>query len=295
MRLRRSEQIAVVYYLYAFAAAVGLALPTERLQLIGGVNLAVIAAVLLLAYAQATKPRRLLGYVRDLLPIALVLLAYQQMGWFTLSESRSGPPYTATMLEEAWVGWDRVLLGEWRLREAIEAFGVLLPSLLEISYTLTYLVAPFCVALIYSLGAESSMDRFLTVYLLGTLGSYTMYPYFPSEPPRAVYPGELFPNVDTGFRQLNWWILSGGGIHTSVFPSGHVSSVFAASAGLGHALGNQSPWPRAMMSYSVLVLMATVYGRYHYTVDGLAGAAVAFAAAAAGRALFQGEFQGDEQ
>lgn len=289
MRLRRSEQVVVVYYLYVFAAAVWLALPAERLQLIGGVNSAVIAAVLLLAYVQTARPRRALGYVRDLLPIALVALAYQQMGWFALSESRGGPPYAATMLEEAWVSWDRVLLGEWRMREAVEALGVLPPSLLEISYTLTYIAAPLCVALLHVLGAESRADRFLTVYLLGTLGSYAMYPYFPSEPPRAVYPDELVPNIDTVFRQLNWWILSGGGIHTSVFPSGHVSSVFAAVAGLGQALGKQSVWPRAMMSYSVLVLAATVYGRYHYLVDGLAGVAVAFAAAAAGRVLFQGD------
>ena len=42
-----------------------------------------------------------------------------------------------------------------------------------------------------------------------------------------------------------------------------------------------------MLIYAVLVSIATVYGRYHYAVDALAGLGVSLAAAALGAWLFR--------
>ena len=78
--------------------------------------------------------------------------------------------------------------------------------------------------------------RLLVIYLLGLFLSYVQFPFWPSEPPRIVFPGEDAPTVDTAIRQFNQWILGGYGIHTSVFPSAHVSGAFGAAFGLKYAL-----------------------------------------------------------
>ena len=101
-----------------------------------------------------------------------------------------------------------------------------------------------------------------------------------------MFPGELFPSYDTLFRRLNWWILGGAGIHTSVFPSGHVSSAFGCAFGLLLALPERRVFGVTMTVVACGIAVATVYGRYHYAVDALAGLAVSAAVAAACVVIF---------
>jgi membrane-associated phospholipid phosphatase len=111
------------------------------------------------------------------------------------------------------------------------------------------------------------------------------FPFWPSEPPRLVFPGEDGQAIDTLLRQFNHWLLGGYGIHTSVFPSAHVSGAFAAAFALKRVLG-EHPWLyRGVFVYATLVAVATVYGRYHFAVDAAAGVIVGTLAAALGRWL----------
>ena len=86
------------------------------------------------------------------------------------------------------------------------------------------------------------------------------------------------PQVVTAFRRFNLWILSGGGIHTSVFPSSHVSHAFAAAFAMRRVLPDKKWAGCSLLVLAVSTSIATVYGRYHYAVDGLAGLAVAVVA-----------------
>jgi membrane-associated phospholipid phosphatase len=222
-----------------------------------------IAGYLLLGHVDRTRPRHLLSVLRDWLPLGLIVLAYREMGWFAPAEH-------SYELERSWIVWDRLLLGDWGLKAAIEFFGPLVPSILEISYALVYAIGPFSVAVLYRYGRRAEVNRFLFPFLLGTVASYCLFPYFPSEPPRAAFPGEdaALHNV---FRQFNWWLLGGHGIHTSVFPSAHVSSAFAAAFAMLRVMPDRK-WPGGfLMVLASLIFVATVYGRYHYLVDGLAG------------------------
>lgn len=107
-----------------------------------------------------------------------------------------------------------------------------------------------------------------------TLGAYALFPYFPSEPPRIVFAGADLPGIITDLRRFNLWILGNLSIHSSVFPSAHVSSALSAAWGLFVTLPER-PWIGwAMALYGVCVAIATVYGRYHYAVDVAAGAAL---------------------
>ena len=90
---------------------------------------------------------------------------------------------------------------------------------------------------------------------------------------------EFAPTVMTQVRRFNLWIVSGAGIHSSVFPSAHVSAAFSAAFALLLCLPRKKWAGWSMFAYACSVAVATVYGRYHYAVDAGAGIAVASLAA----------------
>jgi len=177
------------------------------------------------------------------------------------------------------VEWDRLVL-RGGARRAIEMLGPVIPGILELAYSLVYTLGPFGVAVIYLYRRRERVDAFLFPFLLSVLLCYAQFPYWPSEPPRTVFPGEDFPAYDTAFRRFNWWLLGGYGIHTSVFPSAHVGGAFSALFGMWSALPERKWVTRFLLMMAILIATATVYGRYHYLADAAAGFAMAVLALA---------------
>jgi len=277
-RLRTSEWLLAGYFVYT-AVLAQMAAPPPPLPLVTlGVNAAVLAGFGVLAWAESLRGRRFFSILRDWYAPPLMLLAYREMGWFAPGEH-------TYELEHAWVLWDRFLLNQWGLRAAIEALGPLLPSVLEASYLLTYTIPLFAMAMLYAYGQRQRVDRFLITFLLAILSAYALFPYFPSEPPRRMFPGELFPSFETPFRRFNWMLLGGYGIHTSVFPSGHVAGAFAGAFAMLRLLPERRWVGRTLLVLAVLITTATIYGRYHYAVDALAGLALSVGAFWAGVAI----------
>jgi membrane-associated phospholipid phosphatase len=271
---RRSEWVLIAYFTYAAGCslAMDVAPAVRHITLI--INALVIAGLFLLARAEALRHRRLLTIMRDWYPLPLMLLAYKEMGWFA-------PRVHTYELEQSWIVWDRIVLHRLRLQDAIETLGPLLPSLLEVSYSLVYTIAPFCVGWLYYRRRAARVDAFLFAFLIGIFVSYSLFPYFPSEPPRTVFPNDDLPRVLTPFRRFNLGLLGSYGIHMSVFPSAHVSGAYAAAFAMRHVLAEE-PWLwRFLLAMATCIATATVYGRYHYAVDAAAGFAVALAAWAA--------------
>jgi membrane-associated phospholipid phosphatase len=73
-------------------------------------------------------------------------------------------------------------------------------------------------------------------------------------------------------------MLGNYGIHTSVFPSAHVAGAFAAAFGAWLALPERRWVGRFLLVIASLIAIGTVYGRYHYLSDALAGLLVALVA-----------------
>jgi membrane-associated phospholipid phosphatase len=74
-------------------------------------------------------------------------------------------------------------------------------------------------------------------------------------------------------RALNLWILRRGSIQANTFPSGHV----AASTGAALVMLSVAPWPAGLL-YGIIaagIAIGTIAGRYHYSADVAAGAALA--------------------
>jgi membrane-associated phospholipid phosphatase len=142
-----------------------------------------------------------------------------------------------------------------------------------------YAVGPFLIVVLYLVHRRELVDGAIFLYLLGILMSYALFPYFPSGPPRVAFGGSDIPNVITPLRQFNLWLLGGYGIHSSVFPSAHVSSAFSAAWALFLYLPSKPRFAWGMLIYAVSVSVEVVYGRYHYAADAVAGFLISLAAA----------------
>ena len=270
--LRSSEWLLIGYFGYVALITPFFSLDRQA-RWVGPAVFALVAMLLAVtAIAESFGSQQVFSVARDWIPLGLTLIAYREMDWFS-------PLPRDYNLELRWVGWDRTLLYGVGLQGAIESLGALLPGYLEFCYLLVYAVGPISVAVLYSLKRRELVNRLLLVYLAGTLLAYALFPYFPSDPPRTVFGGTDLPNVTTPLRSLNLWIVSGYGIHSSVFPSAHVSSAFSAAWALLWLLPGQRKFGWMMLVYAVSVAVATVYGRYHYAVDAVAGLGVSLAAA----------------
>ena len=274
---RRSEWLLIVFFVYAAILSGFLPVSSNVRWATCALNLTIVANYALLAYADSPRPGKLLGAMRDWFPLVLTLLCYREMGWFATAQH-------TYELERQWILWDRWLLSDWSARAAIERLGPAIPSLLEIAYSLVYAIAPFGVTMLYVYQRRERADRFWVYFLLGLLLSYGQFPFWPSEPPRTVFPGQDLPGFETIFRRFNYFLVGNYGIHTSVFPSAHVSGAFAAAFGMWRALPER-PWvARALLILAILIAIATIYGRYHYLADAVAGIAIGVIALALGLA-----------
>jgi membrane-associated phospholipid phosphatase len=261
--VRRSEWVLWAFLVYtAILAAVAPLPPDIRVRTIG-LNVLLLAGYWHLISREIVEPRTCLTIARDWLPLSLTLLAYWEMGWFAL-------PQATHTLEAGWVTWDRIVL-RGGARAVIECFGPLLPAMLELAYLLVYALGPFAVAMLYAYGRRDRVDSFLFLFLVGVLLCYAQFPFWPSGPPRTLFPTEDLPAYSTIFRRLNLWLLGVGGIHTSVFPSAHVAAAFSAAAGMRLFLPEHKWVGRTLGVIAVLIALGTVYGRYHYLADVAAG------------------------
>lgn len=261
----------MTYFTYCILCSMVLPVRADIRLVTLALNSLVMGGVVLLAWTEGLRHNMVLGVMRDWYPLSLMLLAYREMGWFA-------PRSHDFHLERAWIVWDRMLLNDWGLRRAIESLGAGVPAILEMSYSLVYAIAPFCMAWLYARRKPERMDAFLTTFLTGIFLSYALFPFFPSEPPRAVFPNEDQPGVMSVFRRFNLGLVSDYGIHLSVFPSAHCSGSLSAALGMREILPEE-PWVwRCLLALAISIAIVTVYGRYHYAVDAAAGIGIAMLA-----------------
>lgn len=265
--LRKPEVTALVLLFYLSALAPLLPGRPRADARVFALALTVSVIVIALAWAEANINPLAFSIVRDWLALALVLTCYRTLDWFS-------PFHYSLSLEREWLSFDHLVLIKWGLRAAIESAGKLLPFYLELCYLLTSFAGAIALAILYLHRKRDRCDQFLFVYLLGTLTAYAIIPFFPSQPPRTAFPLAQAPVVHTAMRAVNLSLLSKAGIHSGVFPSAHVSSTFAAAWGMWLAMSERKVYGWLFLVYAASVAVATVYGRYHYAVDALAGIVV---------------------
>jgi membrane-associated phospholipid phosphatase len=277
--LRVSEKLVLGFFVYAVLASVAFPLSWRERVAVLGLNLAATAVILLLG--RFSRPSEFLAVLRDWFPCILILLAYRESGLFFI-------PDPSHRLDYLFVRWDARLLRNPLVLAALSGGSPWLQRYLEFSYFLAYPLVPLGLGSLYlarrhgALGrsdkpeeGSGTIDHFWTAVLLALFSCYMLFPLFPSTPPRSFFHDSAGPVVRPLFRKMNFWILGQYGIQSSVFPSGHVAAVTATALSVR---SYQRGLGVVFLIAALSVATATVYGRYHYAADALAGAAIGFTA-----------------
>jgi len=304
-RVRIPEWLLLGFFAYAAIASIAFSLsPRQRLVLLG-LNLVACGVVILLARFGTEERSHFLAIVRDWIPCVLILVAYRESGLFVTPDPTHHLDYLFIRLDNA------LLKNSWVVG-LLTATSPWLQRYLEFAYFLCYPSVPLGIGALYlarrismrgaqgrviagaaaGTGSDASggqcsdpalierryrtaIEQFWTTVLLAVLTCYVLFPFFPLTPPRELFRDLPGPPVAPLLRGMNHWILGHYAVGVSLFPSGHVAAVTAM------ALAIRAYLPRAGAVFIVLavsIAAATVYGRYHYAADAMAGALVGIAA-----------------
>jgi hypothetical protein len=144
--------------------------------------------------------------------------------------------------------------------------------LAELAYLCCYPLVPAAFITVYTTGSIADVDRFWTAVLTAGFVCYISLPWLVSRPPRVLEDAI----VDTSpVRHINLHVLDRFSHGWNTFPSGHVAIAVAA------ALSVVSVAPHAGVAFLIVtagIVVGSVSGRYHYTIDALAGVLVGLAA-----------------
>jgi membrane-associated phospholipid phosphatase len=197
------------------------------------------------------------------LPLPVLFATYQLAGWIA---RWLGRPSANDLL----LAWDRRIFGTdpgiWLVHHLPVTVlnGI---DLFYFSYYVLLMIAPWLMA--RRQGRAGLRDLWTSAGVTYFL-CYLLLPWFPSTPPRLLFPGFAYGG---GVHALNLWLLNHFSIGANVFPSAHVAA--ATCFALCHLRYHRTGW--WFLAVAAGLAISTVSGGYHYGVDALAGAAVGVA------------------
>jgi membrane-associated phospholipid phosphatase len=287
-RLRVTEKTLLAFFAALFLVSLTLSLPGTTRALLAVLNVIVGCLIAALSKDDLLERSWIASPIRDWLPALLMLLAYRESGLLIKADP-------AHRLDHLLITWDRTLLHSRWVEWTLYACAPWLQHYLEICYSLCYPLVPMGFATLYlmrpSIAAQREprrgglaaalgplpptsaemFDKFWTAVLLATLFCFAVYPAFPLTPPRVLFNDVPGPPVSPLLRHMNLWVLNRLSVQACLFPSAHTAAVTAT------ALAVRAYRPRLGILFCIAALsvaVATVYGRYHYAVDAVAGALV---------------------
>ena len=253
--MRFSEGLAAAYFGVMVVAAWLRPLPASR-------RAHVTMAGTLTGAAIWRLPHDASPMVRDWAPAVLILLGYWVSGRFFVGSSPSF---------EAWLmAWDRRLLGDPATRFARWPRVVL--AYLDVVYLGCFLLIPAGFAALSWTGRGAMADRYWTMVIAAEFGAFAPLSVVQTRPPWALERRSA--QRERAIHQLASEMVGTFTIGANTFPSGHVAGSFAVAMAVSGAM----PWIGGILfALAASISVACVAGRYHYTVDVVAGAVLALA------------------
>jgi membrane-associated phospholipid phosphatase len=250
--VRSSEWVALLYFIYLAVVCWLRPRPPSRRLIITGVSVVLVAAIWITA---SVAP----SFVRDWAPFIYVSVGYYLTGFLFVAPS---------VALEAWLlKWDHQWFGDPTTRFAKWPWWVV--AYLDVVYTLCFLLLPAGFAALALTGHSDRANRYWTMVLAADLGAFAPLSVFQTRPPWALEPA---PKLSaSGIHRLASYVVKHGTTGVNTFPSGHVAVTIAVAIGVMSSL----PVTGAiLLCVAASIGVGCVVGRYHYTVDVLAGAAL---------------------
>ena len=250
--------MALLYFLYLAIVCWLRPVPQARRAVITGFSAVVLAVIVGVARYAPT-------FARDWAPFLYVSIAYYLTGRLFIAPS-------ATL--EAWLlRWDHRWLGDPTTRFARWPWWLV--AWLDIIYMLCAPLLPGGFALLALTGHSSQANRYWTMVLAADMGAFAPLSVFQTRPPWQIERPAVL--AASRVHQLASYVVKNATTGVNTFPSGHVAVTIAVAFGVISTL----PLVGAgLFLCAASIAVACVVGRYHYTVDVLAGAALGLAVCA---------------
>jgi PAP2 superfamily len=266
-----AEWLALAYFAYlALVARLKGPLTAWRACLTA---LIVVAAIVLVFELLPQTPT--VRVLRGTWPLGLLLAGYRLSGLFFVRPM--------DRLEEWLLHLDCRVFAWLGLYPARARRGIVLAAF-ELAYLFVYLLIPIGVLTLAMGGWMQVVDRFWAIVLVSGFACYGMLPWVQTRPPR-VLESDCGPSAsskpererswvadDGPLRRLNLFILSRGSIQVNTLPSGHAATVLATALAVAERMPGAG---LVLLLAATAAILATVAGRYHYTLDSMLGALVA--------------------
>jgi membrane-associated phospholipid phosphatase len=218
----------------------------------------------------------ILGVIRDWHPLLLFPLLYKEV---ELLAAAMGD----WRLTSAIPGWESALFaGQPSLYLSERLAFVPLSEYLHFCYLSHVIVIPAVAAYWYVSGRRAAFGELLLMLSTVLLGSYLFFILLPVDSPYYLSERLGPPLSGHFFIDLVHQMSARGGARGGAFPSAHVSGAVVVSL---VAWRHQRRLAYLLIPFAGSVMIATVYGRFHYVLDALAGAALAIAVVVAYRYL----------
>lgn len=263
--------LAVDRLLAAYLAAAGaLALLSLRLEgvVVAGVHAAAAAVVLRLG-RRALPTARWALFLRVAYPVALTPLLYAEL-------AHLNQLLTSGYLDTIVQGWERALFGVQLSVEAGRRLGGFwLSEFLHVGYFAYYLIVPAALVGAFRTRGASALHRVVFQTALAFFASYLVFVILPVAGPRYLFEPIAGERADGRIFGLVHAVLEGGSSKGTAFPSSHIAASWAAVLACWRV---DRRWFWLLAAPALALAIGTVYGRFHYGVDALAGILLAGAA-----------------
>jgi membrane-associated phospholipid phosphatase len=226
--------------------------PQARRALITSVSLVLVGVIW--GVAGSAPP-----FARDWAPFVYVSVAYYLTGYLFIAPSER---------LEAWLlKWDHRWLGDPTTRFARWPWWLV--AWLDIIYMLCAPLLPAGFLLLALTGHSSQANRYWTMVLAADMGAFAPLSVFQTRPPWQIERPAVL--AASRVHRLASYVVKNATTGVNTFPSGHVAVTLAVAFGVMSTLPIAGI---ALLLCAFSISVACIVGRYHYTVDVLAGAAL---------------------
>ena len=240
-------------------------IPSSQLLLVKYMGL-----LLLIVLARRTAERmEKTGWVlfRDSLPVLLVFEVYDGLGYMLHQINPHDADSVLLQIDRLLFGTDPTL---W-LQQFVTPF---LNDLVHLAYFSFYLVPILLAVVLWAKGKREAFNRFILGAANAFYLCYLGYILVPAAGPRATlapfYRVSLEGTAITDF--VRGFVASAESLQWDCFPSGHTAVILVV---LWYAFREESAAFYFLLPIACLLLVSTVYCRYHYVIDLMAGIPVA--------------------
>jgi membrane-associated phospholipid phosphatase len=253
--VRSSEWIALLYFLYLASVCWLRPVLLPRRLVITGVSAGLVALIWVVA-------RDAPAFARDWAPFLYVSVGYYLTGYLFVAPS---PKLEAWLLK-----WDHRWLGDPTTRFA--GWPAWLVAYLDVIYTLCFVLLPGGFLALALTGHAAQANRYWTMVLAADLGAFAPLSVFQTRPPWAIERPPVL--AASRIHRLASYVVMHGTTGVNTFPSGHVAVTIAVALGVISSLPALGV---TLLLCAASIAVGCVVGRYHYTVDVIAGAALGLA------------------